>query len=114
MTDWIKHDGTRPSEWCKTGDMLHIMFAANSDGLIKPVTDTLVYANYPGFYWRWCSVRTGWFKREQRRICDDPAYAPIIAYRFSRDTGTESGMKVLQQILRDVERLAPHEKEITL
>lgn len=51
--------------------------------LIGP-PDEVNARNWPGFFWRWKRVRTGWFKSELRRVCDDPAYAPIRCYRLRK------------------------------
>lgn len=49
------------------------------DGLppAMPITNTA-----PGLFWRW--RRAGWFSSRRVRVCDDPAYAPIIALRVRR------------------------------
>lgn len=41
-----------------------------------------VYSDFPGFFWRWKRVRVGWLKFERRRVCDDPDFAPVHAYRL--------------------------------
>lgn len=38
--------------------------------------------DWPGLFWRWRRVRAGWFSTRMVRVCDDPAYAPIIALRI--------------------------------
>jgi hypothetical protein len=95
---WIEHDGARPTVWECRGRDLWVRVAY--EGLRPGVGDT-VSPSYPGFYWRWRRVRVGWFRSEWRRVCDDPAYAPIVRYRFSRPPGQEA-LKRLHQIARGV------------
>lgn len=76
--DWIKHDGGRGPTW--TGP---ISLMAEGTGSVGP-PDEIITPDFPGFFWRWKRVRTGWFRSELRRVCDDPTYAPVIAYRFPR------------------------------
>lgn len=52
--------------------------------LIEPPDSGCHCATWPGFFWRWQRVRVGWFKHEFRRVCDDPAFAPIKRYRIQK------------------------------
>ena len=65
---------------------------------ITPAHAELVTRSYPGFYWRWRTVKTGWFRSEKRRVCDDPAYCPITRYRIRRP-------RALRQLIDLVENL---------
>jgi hypothetical protein len=77
---WIEHDGADPIlprlrlrlqvKWCGWG--------------ITPAHMDQVTRGYPGFFWRWRTVKTGWLRSEKRRVCDDPAYCPITRYRILR------------------------------
>jgi hypothetical protein len=75
---WIEHDGANPvwgpafveMEWIQGEIIL-------KDGFSIPW-------DYPGFYWRWQTVRTGLFSEELRPVCHDPAYGPILRYRLRR------------------------------
>ena len=76
------------------------------DGIGPPSDGSSITLSWPGFFWRWKRVRVGWFRKEWRRVCDNPAYAPIIAYRFGRPRSSGAAMRRLRQIaqgLRPVE-----------
>ena len=79
-TPWIKHDGAEPQG---LPHRARIRIIALADG-ISPEVGTVVSQEHPSFFWRWRRVRTGWFRSELRPVCDDPAYAPIIAYCIRR------------------------------
>ena len=101
-SDWIEHDGGQPRHW-QSGKRVTLWIGALPEtGLRYPQPDETVTPDHPCFHWHWRTIRTGWFKRETVRVCNDPAYAPVVAYRFNC---TSKGMKVLQQILRDTECL---------
>lgn len=59
-------------------------------------------AVWPGFFWRWTRVRTGFLRWERRRVCHVPAYAPIIAIRLrkppAREASTEASVALLRRI----------------
>jgi hypothetical protein len=57
--------------------------------LVMPPDEGCNSATWPGFFWRWRRVRTGWFRSELRRVCDNPAYAPIKRYRIRRPRAIE-------------------------
>lgn len=40
--------------------------------------------DWPGFWWRWRRVRDGLFSTRRARVCDDPAFAPVVAIRVWR------------------------------
>lgn len=101
MSDWVKHDGSRPTYQKPDGTIITMRFLG--DGL-RPQGQ--VSLQWPGWYWRLKDVRTGWFKTERRPVCDDPAYAPIIAYCFGGDDKgqAEAGrLAWLDAIARDPE-----------
>ena len=81
---WIKHDGSGGPE-IPDGITAHIMVEREVEGIGMP--PHRISPNWPGFFWRWKRVKRGWFSSELRRVCDDPAYAAIIAYRFRRPRG---------------------------
>jgi hypothetical protein len=99
---WIEHDGAAPEPPHGVGWKLDTV----SVGLaLRHPPACGIGPGWPGFYWRWRRVRVGWFRTELRRVCDDPAYAPIIRYRIGRPRGNAT-MRRLQQIaqgLRPVE-----------
>ena len=79
---WIEHDGAEPSipnlarfECRFTDGLGKLVFAEGAE------IDT---STFPGFFWRWKTVRAGWFRSERKRVCDNPAYAPIIRYRIRK------------------------------
>lgn len=97
MIEWgplIKHDGAEPV-WEKTATRIE-RWIDLKPGLIGPSPDGMIDAAWPGFYWRWKVVKTGWFRSERVRVCDDPAYAPIIAYRFGWDRN--AAVEMLREI----------------
>jgi hypothetical protein len=99
---WIEHDGAAPLLPCHR---MTVQIKHDGNGEI-PVTSEVISRRYPGFFWRWRRVRTGWFRSELRRVCDNPAYAPIIAYRIRRP-------RALQDLIDLVENLpapAPGER----
>lgn len=83
---WIEHDGARPASWSKTAGWPYVQLQVLSGGrdLRTKSADGMTGPDDPRFYWRWRRVRTRWFISELRRVCDDPAYAPAIRYRFGR------------------------------
>jgi hypothetical protein len=77
---WIKHDGAKP---IFPRHKLRLQIRYYGEGIV-PQAFARITDSYPGYFWRWRRVRTGWFRSELRPVCDDPAYAPIIAYRIRR------------------------------
>ena len=90
---WIEHDGA--GICLPDGSVMQIEIGG--PGLVPRGSES-VSPNYPGFYWRWKRVKTGWFSSVMRRVCDDPAYAPIIRYRIRKPRG----MIVLEALLADL------------
>jgi hypothetical protein len=90
---WIEHDGAAPlvPKGCESAVCEAVCLGPG----VFP--GDVVTPQWPGFYWRWRKVRVGWFATEWLRVCDDPAYAPIVRYRFRRPPGQEA-LKRLQQI----------------
>ena len=78
MSRWIECDGTGMPKGIPVGP-LFVKYV--SCGIAPPDS---IPANWPGFYWRWTRVKTGWFKSERRRVCLDPKYAPVIAIRITK------------------------------
>lgn len=74
---WIEHDGGVPL--LPTYGPVHMRWVSIGRGRTAPssipMSDT-----WPGFYWSWQEAPDGC----HRRVCCDPAYAPIVRYRFRR------------------------------
>ncbi len=93
---WVEHDGSRP-------DLPYPCFlcvACEGRGT-TPGDGAAISSKTPNWYWRWRIVSTGrlWWKESQRvRVCDNPEYAPIIAYRIRKPRG----MAILQEIAEGV------------
>jgi hypothetical protein len=80
---WIEHDGRAPQLWSSRQWPVCHTVVEDQPGKINFSGGTISPRD-PRFYWAWRRVRTGWFKSTRCRICDDPAYAPIIRYRLGR------------------------------
>jgi hypothetical protein len=94
---WIELDGAQPL--IPLGVSLKVAVLGSG---IRPEPGAVVSLSWPGFYWRWRTVRVGLFRSERRRVCDDPSYAPIIRYRIRRP-------RALLELIDLVENLpAPH------
>lgn len=93
---WIAHDGGLPLMSSGRYDV-----RSNGGGIQVGAS---ISSNFPGFFWRWRRVRVGWFRTKLVRICDDPTYAPIIAYRRC---GPSPGMALLSAIAADPCRALP-------
>ena len=78
----IKHDGAAPLHLPKCDCTILVRFHGRGDTCDGPLARTA-----PNWFWRWQWVWTGWFRRELRPVCDDPAFAPIISYRIKRPKG---------------------------
>jgi hypothetical protein len=76
--NWITHDGARPEIEVPAKIRVAYVSADLDEGLITAVSN--ITPNWPGFYWRWQRVRISWYRSMLRRVCDDPAYAPIAKY----------------------------------
>lgn len=85
---WIDHDGAKGQVAARTQRIQVRTFHCEAAGKIFVSDADTITADFPGFFWRWRRVRTGWFRTELRRVCDDPAYAPIAAYRIRKPRGT--------------------------
>lgn len=88
---WVQHDGAAP-DFPKWARIIQCQFVGNG---LKG--DYNIPRDFPGFFWRWKSVKTGWFATEKRRVCDDPSFAPIAAYRIKKP----SGSLILEKIAAD-------------
>lgn len=91
---WIEHDGAEPlmPNYCILDIRVQLPGKAPACGA------ELSCVHWPGFYWRWRQVRVGWFRKEWRRVCDDPKYAPITHYRIRKPRG----LLQLQELIRDL------------
>lgn len=91
---WIAHDGAGVAGRIPFGVPIYIKVRGTGIG---PVCGGVILPDWPGWFWRWKRVRVGWFRTALVRVCDDPTYAPIVAYRFGRPRG----MEVLERIAAD-------------
>lgn len=107
---WIQHDGAYPPPELEArfqrGARIQVVEEIRDLSLITLERDARGnLLLWPGFYWRWQNVKIGWFRTEKRRVCDDPAYAPIIRYRFRKPpraaASTEVGVEILRRIAAD-------------
>lgn len=87
---WIEHDGAGAQ--IPSGASFQVL--ARGTGLVFKDGAFIDASRYPGFFWRWRRVRKGWFGSELVRVCDNPAYAPIIQYRIRKPRG----LLILQEI----------------
>lgn len=83
-TGWIMHDGSGGPRVLHRQIIELSYDLREADGKVTIEGVDCISPSWPGFFWRWKRVRTGWFKSEMRRICDDPTYAPIRAYRLKK------------------------------
>lgn len=97
-SDWTEHDGAAPA---MLPDGTPVQLAYDDDRLIRPGEGKAVSPDEPNWFWRWKRVRVGWFRKERRRVCDDPAYSPIIAYRYRRP----SALTLLERIAEEPQPL---------
>lgn len=94
---WIEHDGASVSGMIPQGAVLNIL-SINTGGITAGDIDGPIGLEFPGFFWRWKRVKTGWFRSEVRRVCDDPSYAPVVLYRIRKPRG----MTILENLLADL------------
>jgi hypothetical protein len=88
-TGWIMHDG---SGGPRVSHKQTIELAYDLDETRGKLTSAgleKITPGYPGFFWRWKRVRVGWFRFVKQRVCYNPAYAPIKAYRLQKPRSTE-------------------------
>jgi hypothetical protein len=86
--DWEKHDGAGgPLVSCNQRIQVR-MVPSEAAGKLTADDFEAISPSFPGFFWRWRRVRIGWFKTVLRRVCDDPTYAPIVAYRLRKPRST--------------------------
>jgi hypothetical protein len=86
FSDWVKHDGAGGPK-VPEGTRVEVLYDRSEQHLIR-VPERCSTATWPGFFWRWKRVRVGWFWSKLKRVCDDPAYAPVEAYRFAKPRST--------------------------
>lgn len=91
----IRHDGAGVN--LPDGTRLRIEYLGSG---IMPGIDEHIGPNWPGWFWRWRWVRHGWFEKRRVRVCDDPRFAPIIAYWIRRPPAIE----LLRELAADPER----------
>ncbi len=96
---WIEHDGFTPS----IPYNVRVQFIYIGSGLVPADGEEVYCAAYPGFFWRWRTIRAGIFRTEKRRVCDDPAYAPIIRYRIRKPIGLTILESLLTSLPEEVE-----------
>jgi hypothetical protein len=92
---WIDHDGA-----CLRGVLpanCHLQVQHLGSG-IRAREGEVVNFNWPGFFWRWRTVRTGLFSSELSRVCDDPQFCPIVRYRIRKPRG----LTILEGLLENL------------
>lgn len=95
---WKKHDGHAQPR--RNGPMqVHII----GDG--KRPSEGETCGNIPNWHWRMKRVRTGLLRWETRPVCDDPAYAPIVAYRFMKPP--RASVETVEELLHEITHPAP-------
>lgn len=92
---WVEHDGVSVAGLIPRTCQLQIICSGSG---VTPEEGETVGASWPGFFWRWKSVKTGWFSSKMRRLCDDPSFAPIIRYRVRKPRG----LVILQGLLENL------------
>jgi len=90
---WIEHDGATPDAIAGLPNGTRVQTHSVGGLGLLPLN-----AAHPGFYWRWRTVRCGWFRTELRRVCDDPTYGAIIRYRIRKPRG----LTILEGLLTDL------------
>ena len=99
----IQHDGAAPMPILRfSGPVKVQMYWSNESGRISPdEAPATMPGDWPGFYWRWKTERYGLFRLKTRRIrvCDNPDFHPIVAYRIKR--GTDQ-VEALRHIAQDI------------
>lgn len=104
MSEWgpeIVHDGARP-DGLSDGMRIRIYYSFES-GRLTNGEGAEISPDFPGFFWRWKTVRLGLFGRRKIRVCDDPAFRPIVSYRLRKPRG----LVMLEGILTEVEAIGP-------
>ena len=89
---WISCDGTG---WPDAAPrIIGTAYEVQSDGGgLRP--ENKITPRWPGLFWRW--HWEGWLFPRRVRVCDDPAYAPIIRLRWVRPDALE----VLRALVAD-------------
>lgn len=90
---WIEHDGGAGPNVTAPVEITHLGAG------IAPKNGEYADCLHPSYIWKWKTVRVGWFRRERRRVCDNPAYAPIIRYRIGKHKGRSAAMDRLAEIV---------------
>lgn len=98
---WIDHDGSGPV-CLKHGEVLHLIYDGPAPDIVK------IRADDPSWFWRWKTVKTGWFSTEKRRVCDDPVFTPIIRYRIRKPRG----LVMLERLIADLPAPPPKVREV--
>jgi hypothetical protein len=92
---WIECDGAG-GPVVSNGTKVMTRIDSRDRGIVPPAVCN--NATWPGYFWRWRRVKTGWFFSEMRRVCDDPAYAAIKAYRIYRPRGVAIVLGLLENL----------------
>jgi hypothetical protein len=87
-TGWIVHDGSGGPRVSHRQNIEIAYDKVEAEGKLTTQGVGCISPSYPGFFWRWKRVRVGWLRYEMRRVCDDPEYAPIKAYRLQKPRST--------------------------
>jgi hypothetical protein len=97
-TPWVKHDGAKPAPAPFPNARMLVNYEQGINGLMVPEIGSPGRFDWPGFYWCWKTVKTGWFSSKRQRVCDDPAYAPITHYRYRRPLGMAVVLGLLENL----------------
>lgn len=92
---WVEHDGAAPN--LPLGVTIMYEFSPES-GRVEPPAGYFEFDSCPNFFWRWRTVRDGWFGKKKIRVCDDPEYMPIIRYRIRKPRG----LVILEKLIADL------------
>ena len=74
-----------------------------SGGIVHAGED--ISPNWPGWFWRLKRVRVGLFRWATRPVCDDPAYAPIMEYRYLKPP--RASVRTAEELITEITNPAP-------
>ncbi len=90
---WNELDGTAAPN-VPDGAVFEVFFSG--PGIKVPDHHVINVSSWPGFIWKWKTVRVGWFETKRQRVCEVPDYAPIIRIRIRKPPA--QGVSRLAQI----------------
>ena len=86
---WHELDGRGPPHIPK-GAVFEVIFSGS--GVRIPDHSVVEPETWPGFFWRWKTIRISWFEKARRRVCDVPDYAPIIRVRIQKPPAQKASL----------------------